>query len=135
MKYSSFIGIIAALGLIATAFIPWTFYPDIHKNFTGFFSEQNAYGKPGKALIFFSIIAIALFVIPKIWAKRANIFLGAVTIAYCIKCFILFTSCYNGICPEKRAGVILILIWSALILIAALSPALKLKNTAPKSSM
>src|SRR5580700_547163 len=106
MKYSWVIGISAAMALIATSFIPWTYYPDIHKSFTGFFSEQNAYGKPGKALIFFSVIAIALFIIPKIWAKRANIFLGAMTIAYCIKCFILFTSCYNGICPEKRAGII-----------------------------
>ncbi len=128
MKYSNLIGIIAAITLIIACFIPWTYYPDIHKNFTGFFSEGNNYGKPGKVILFFSIISIAFFIIPKVWAKRANIFVAGIIIAYCIKCFILFTSCYSGICPEKKAGIFLILICSILILATAVSPDLKLKS-------
>jgi len=128
MKYSNLIGITAAIVLIVACFVPWAYYPDINKNFTGFFSEGNNYGKPGKVIIFFSIIAIAFFIIPKVWAKRSNILVTATTVAYCIKCYILFTSCYSGICPEKKVGIILILICSILILIAAVSPDLKLKN-------
>ena len=128
MKYSNLIGIIAAIVLIVACFIPWAYYPDINKNFTGFFSEGNNYGKPGKVIIFFSVISIAFFIIPKIWAKRANILVAATTIAYCIKCYILFTSCYSGICPEKKVGIFLILIFSILMMIAAVSPDLKLKN-------
>jgi hypothetical protein len=128
MKYSNLVGIIAAIVLIVACFIPWAYYPDINKNFTGFFSEGNNYGKPGKVILFFSIIAIAFFIFPKVWAKRANILVAGTIVAYCIKCFILFTSCYSGICPEKKIGIFLILICSILILATAVSPDLKLKS-------
>ena len=128
MKYSNLIGIIAAIVLIVACFIPWAYYPDINKNFTGFFSEGNNYGKPGKVILFFSIISIAFFIIPKVWAKRSNILVAGTIVAYCIKCYILFTSCYSGICPEKKAGIFLILICSIVILATAVSPDLKLKN-------
>jgi hypothetical protein len=129
MKYSTWIGILAALVLVVACFMPWAYYPDINKNFTGFFSEANAYGKPGKALIFFAVVVSILFVIPKIWAKRVNVFFCAATIAYCVKCFVLFTTCYNGICPEKKTGVFLILLASATMLLASLLPDLKLKGS------
>jgi hypothetical protein len=128
MKYSTWIGIIAALALTAASFIPWAYYPDINKNFTGFFSEANVYGRPGKTLIFFSIAAILFFLIPKIWAKRVNVLICALALAYCIKSYVLFTTCYSGICPEKKAGIFLILVASALMMISALLPDLKLKE-------
>ena len=81
MKYSQWLGIGAALLVIAACFMPWAFFPDLQKDFTGFFSEQNRYGRPGKVLVAFSVLQIVFFLIPKIWAKRANIFLGAITFA------------------------------------------------------
>jgi hypothetical protein len=122
------VGIIAALILIASCFIPWTYYPDIDKTFTGFFSQANAYGKPGKAIIFFSVLSIILFIIPKIWAKRFNVLVNAITIAYCIRSYVLFTSCSSGVCPEKKIGIFLIIISSALMLVASLLPDLKLND-------
>jgi hypothetical protein len=128
MKYSMSVGIIAALVLIVACFIPWSYHPDIDKTFTGFFSQANAYGKPGKAIIFFSVLSIVLFIIPKIWAKRFNVLVTAITIAYCLRSFVLFTSCAGGVCPEKKVGIFLILISSAIMLVAALLPDLKLKE-------
>jgi hypothetical protein len=133
MKYSTWIGVTAALVLIFASFIPWTYYPDIDKTFTGFFSEGNIYGKPGKVLSFFSILAIPLFMIPRVWAKRLNMLVTALTIAYCVKAYILFTSCYRGICPEKRTGIFLILIASGVMIIAAILPDLKLKEKGIKN--
>ncbi len=128
MKNSQWIGIAAALLLIGACFLPWAYFPDLQKDFTGFFSEKNAYGRPGKVLVFFSVIAIVLFLIPKIWAKRTNIFVGALTIAFGIKCFLLFTACYKGICPDKKLGIFLVLFASALMTLAAILPDTKLKE-------
>jgi hypothetical protein len=128
MKYSQWIGIAAALLLVAASRMPWAYFPDLGKEFTGFFSEQNRYGRPGKVLTFFSVIMIVLFVIPRIWAKRTNIIVAAITVAYAIRSYILYTSCYHGICPEKRPGIFLVLLGAAIAVAAALLPDLPVKE-------
>ena len=120
MKYSQWIGIAAALLLVAACFLPWAYFPDLGKSFTGFFSEQNRYGRPGKVFIFLSSVMILLFLVPRVWAKRSNIFVTAVTLTWGIKSYILYTSCYRGICPEKRAGIFLVLAATVIVLAAAL---------------
>ena len=127
-KILHWIGLSACITLIIACFIPWTYYPDIDKTFTGFFSQANAYGKPGKAIIFFSVLSIILFIIPKIWAKRFNVLVTAISIAYCVRCYVLFTTCVGGVCPEKKVGVFLIVICSAIMLVSSLLPDLKLKD-------
>jgi hypothetical protein len=132
MKYSQWIGIAAALLLIAACFMPWAYFPDLGKDFTGFFSEQNRYGRPGKLLSFFSVVMISMFVIPKVWAKRTNMIVAAITVAFVIRSYILYTGCYGGICPEKRAGIFLLLLASAAVAVAALVPDLPVKQEATK---
>ncbi|HEV3412921.1 MAG TPA: hypothetical protein VG101_10595 [Puia sp.] len=122
MKYSQWIGIAAALLLAAASFMPWAYFPQLGKEFTGFFSEQNRYGRPGKVLIFFSIAMMVLFAIPKVWAKRTNIVLAVFNIAYALRCYILFTACYCGGCPEKRTGIFLVVGAAAIMVVAALLP-------------
>jgi hypothetical protein len=126
MKYSKLIGIIACIILTIACFMPWTYHADIHKTFTGFFSEKNAYGRPGRFLVFFSIVSCVLILLPKVWAKRTHIFLSALFTGFAIKSYILFTSCYNAYCPEKKMGVYLILISSIVILIISIFPDMKL---------
>lgn len=128
MKYSQWIGIAAALLLIAACFLPWAYYPDLQKNFTGFSSERNVYGRPGKVLVFLSVLAIVLLIIPRVWAKRSNMLLGAVILAFSIKCYLLFTACYKGTCPDKKEGIFLILIAPAIMTLAAILPDIKLKE-------
>ena len=128
MKYSQWIGVAAALLLAGACFMPWAYYPDLDKEFTGFFSELNRYGKPGKVLIFFSAIEIILFLIPKVWAKRANILVAGMAIAFGVKSFILYSACYRGICPERRLGLWLVLVASAIAVIATLLPNLPVKE-------
>ena len=127
MKYSQWIGIAAALLLIAACFMPWAYFPDLGKDFTGFFSEKNIYGRPGKVLIFFSGIGILLFIIPKVWAKRSNIFVSALAIAFAFKSYILYTSCYGGLCPDKKIGIFLVLASTLIMLVAALLPDLPVR--------
>ncbi|HEV2355099.1 MAG TPA: hypothetical protein VGR89_12705 [Puia sp.] len=128
MRYSQWIGIAAAVILIIASFLPWAFFPDLNESFTGFFSERNRYGRPGTVLIFFSVVMIVLYLIPKVWAKRANILVAAISFAFCIRCFMLYTACYSGICPGKEAGIIIVLVASAITLAAALLPDLPVRQ-------
>ena len=125
MKYSQWIGIVAAIALVISCFMSWTWYPDLGKAFTGFFSEDNNYGKPGKVFVVLAIVGVAFFLIPRIWAKRWNLLVGALTVAFAIKSFIVFSGCYRGICPTKLAGLWIMLGSSILMLVMTLLPDLK----------
>ena len=128
MKYSQWIGIAAVLLIVAGCFMPWAYFPDLDKNFTGFFSEQNRYGRPGKVLIFLGVFAIIFFLIPRLWAKRANIFVAAVMLAWGFKSYLLYTACYRGTCPGARAGLFIILGGAVVVMVASLTPNLPVKN-------
>ena len=128
MKYSKYIGLFAACLLILACFMPWAHYPDIDKTFTGFFSEQNRYGKPGKLFVALAIICSVLFLLPKVWAQRLNMVMAVLTIAFAVRTYILFTACYRGICPEKQLGIYLLVGCSFIMLLASVLPDMKLKE-------
>jgi hypothetical protein len=128
MKYYKQIGLIACILLVISCFLPWAFYPDLHKSFNGFFSEMDIYGKPGKVFIFFAVISAILILLNKIWAKRTLIFLAAFNVGYLIRTYILYTSCYRAFCPEKQYGLYLLIVGCVLLLIVSFFPNLKLKD-------
>ena len=134
MKYYKQIGWLACALLIASCFMPWAYYADINKSFTGFFSEQNAYGKPAIVFVFIAVGSAVLIYLDKIWAKRTQIFLSAVNIGYLIKTYILFTSCYNAYCPEKKFGLYVLMASSVSLLIVSLFPDIKLASPKPPDS-
>lgn len=128
MKYSKWIAIAACVLLIVACFIPWTYHADVQKNFTGFFSEKDAYGTPGKYFIFFAGLSIVLWMLGKVWSQRTLLFVGGIMVAYAIKTYTLFTSCYNAYCPEKKLGIFLIIGLSLVIFAMALFPDVKFKK-------
>ena len=128
MKYYKWIGWLAGLLLIVSCFMPWVYYGDLNKSFTGFFSEQNIYGKPGIFFTFIAAVSILLISIDKVWAKRTCIFFSALNIGYLIKTYILFTSCYNAYCPEKRLGLYLVMLSSVVLLIVSIFPDVKIAD-------
>jgi len=122
------IGLIACITLVVSCFMPWAYYADIKESFTGFYSYQNNYGRPGKFLTIIAVIAFTLMYLPKIWAKRSNMFVCALGVGYAIKSYILFTSCYNAYCPEKQAGIFIMMIATILMLISSVLPDLKIDS-------
>lgn len=126
VKYLHWIGIAACITLIVSCFLPWTYHADLNQSFTGFYSYDNHYGKPGKFLILFAIIILVFMVLPKLWAKRANLFICALTAAYAVKTFILFGSCYNNYCPQKLFSLYLMVASAVMMLIAAGFPNTKI---------
>lgn len=128
MKYYKQIGFTASLLLVICCFLPWAYYPDLHKSFTGFFSENGVYGKPGKVFIFFAVCSVILIFIDKLWAKRALIFISAFNIGYLIRTYILFTSCYSTFCPQKQYGIYLLMFSCTALMIISFLPDLKVKD-------
>ncbi len=122
MKYYKQVGYFACALLILSCFLPWAYYPDLNKNFNGFFSENNNYGKPGVFFTFLAVAGIILVYLDKIWAKRVMLIVTAFTLGYLIKTFILFTSCYNAYCPQKKAGIYLLALSCILIAIVSVFP-------------
>ena len=132
MKNYKKIGWLACLLLLVSCFIPLTYYADLNKNFTGFYSEQNIYGKPGMFFVFIAIVSAVLIYLDKIWAKRTHIFLCALNLGYLIKTYILFASCYNAYCPEKKFGIYLLIFSCILLFIVSIFPEMKLANKQSK---
>ncbi|MCS3800686.1 hypothetical protein [Niastella sp. OAS944] len=128
MKYSQWIGIAVAIILVLSGFLPWTYHPDLDKSFTGFFSENRAYGKPGNVFAVMSVITITFFAIQRIWAKRWNVFICAIVLAYALRCYIVYTGCYRGTCPDKKIGIWVMLLSAIVMMLMALFPDMKLKE-------
>ena len=128
VKYLHWFGIVACITLIISCFLPWVHFVDINQQFTGFYSYKNFYGKPGKFLVLLAAISLAFILLPKVWAKRTNLFLSALAVAYGIKSFVLFSSCYNNYCPQKLFGIYLMLACTVVMLISSVFPDLKLKR-------
>jgi len=80
------------------------------------------YGKPGKLLLILAGITTACSFIKVLWLKRTAFLAGGLNVAYAIKNFLLFGSCYRGYCPEKQFGLYLMLVCSILIFIMAFLP-------------
>lgn len=125
------IGAIACLSLIISCFLPWAYLADnnipleAERTFTGFFSYQNYYGKPGILLVPLALVVMIFMFTPKLWAKRINLFASALIVAFAISKYTQFSSCYNAYCPEKKGGIFLMLFSSFVILIVSIFPRVK----------
>jgi hypothetical protein len=126
MKYSQVIGIISALAIIAICYMPWVYISSIHFTVTGLHAEETSFGKPGLLNIVFAGLAIIFFSIQKIWAKRTNVFIVTINFAWAFRNFLLVSTCQSGDCPEKKAGIYLLLIVSLIMLLMSFLPRIKL---------
>jgi hypothetical protein len=118
--------------LVISCFFPWAYYPDpqireeAQRTFTGFYTYENHYGKPGKFLALIAAVSFILKLLPRIWAKRADLFVTGIGIAYAARIYVEYTGTYIGINPEKKYGLFLMLVFILLIFLASLFPDLKL---------
>jgi hypothetical protein len=128
MKYSQLVGVVAALAIIGLCFVPWIYIPSVHITVTGLHAEGTSFGKPGLLSIYFSTISIVFFLIPRIWSKRANVFIATINFAWAIRNYILLTACLGGECPEKKAGLYLLVLASLVVLLMSFFPKITVKS-------
>jgi len=125
MKYSQLFGCIAVIILGGVCYLPWSYIGEKNIIITGMSAPGTVYGKPGLMHIVLGFILILFFLIRKIWAKRINVFIGAINLAWSIRNYILLSTCFMGECPQIKFGVILEIILSGFILIMTFFPDLK----------
>jgi hypothetical protein len=126
MKHSQTIGILAVIVLAVLCFFPWIHIPGREITVTGFSSEGTRFGKPGLFHMVFSVLMLICFLLPAIWAKRTNVFLAALNLAWSFRNYLLLSACFMGECPEKKPALYGIVLLALLIQVMSLLPKVKL---------
>lgn len=128
MRYMKWIGLLALILLVVSCFLPWVIITSQSIIVSGVDSTGTNFGKPGYVHFILGFLFIIFHFIPRLWAKRVNLLVGALNIAWAVRNYLIISMCRTGECPEKQIGLWLVLGASVLMLIAALFPDLKLKD-------
>jgi len=117
--------------------MPWTHYNSINETFTGFnvkpFANKVYYGKAGLVITVMTSIILLLMLIPKTVAKRINLFVAAVLVAYAVRTYTIFTSSLFEGEVQRLTGIYLVLILPFVILMCCVFPYIK-NNSKEKNS-
>ncbi|MGB3005669.1 MAG: hypothetical protein WBC06_04105, partial [Chitinophagaceae bacterium] len=122
------IGLAAGGLLIASCFMPWVLIESRNITISGLDSTGTNYGKPGVFHLFFAALFLIFHLIPQLWAKRFNLPVAALNIAWAIRNYLVIATCQVGECPDRKLGLYMMLLGSVLMLAAALFPDIKLKE-------
>jgi hypothetical protein len=128
MKFSKWVGVAMALLVIGSCLLPWVYIEPINSTVTGVSAPGTNFGKPGLMNIIVSVLAIFLFLIQRVWAKRTNIFLCAFNLAWTARNFIIIPACAAGDCPTKKIGIFLVALFSIFMMVAALFPDMNIEE-------
>ncbi|MFT4203044.1 MAG: hypothetical protein QM610_03950 [Chitinophagaceae bacterium] len=128
MKYSQQIGVVLCLLLVGACYLPWAFYPSIQFDATGMNAQRLGYGRPGLFHFIFSAVNIVLFLVPKVGAKRINLFIAAMNFAWGIRNFSLYSTCSAGECPVRKMGLYITLILAVGIFVMSMLPTTRVKR-------
>lgn len=124
MKYSQQIGVIAALALIGVCFMPWIYVEQLNLTLNGLngkISDSLTFGRQFIPHTFFCCVLIILFLVPKVWAKRVNLFFGFLNLSWAIKNYIIFSMCRPN-CPQVKAGLYLLVAIALVIQVCVFLP-------------
>ncbi|HVX28674.1 MAG TPA: hypothetical protein VHB70_20155 [Parafilimonas sp.] len=126
MKYSQLLGVIAVILLALVCYLPWSYIPEKSITITGMSAPGTMFGKPGLMHLVLGVPLLIFFIIPKIWAKRTNVFIAAINIAWSVRNYILLTTCFMGECPQKKWGLILSIALSSFIIVMTFFPKIRI---------
>jgi hypothetical protein len=121
------IGLLAAVVLVVACFFPWVFIESKNITISGINAGGTSFGRPGYFHLVLATLYTVFHLTPRIWAKRSNLLITALNVAWAARNYFLISACSGGECPEKRAGLYLILIASFLMLVAALFPKMNIR--------
>jgi hypothetical protein len=128
MKYSQSIGIALVLAFGVVAYLPWISIPSLHIFIKGMDSGGTLFGKPALFNLICCGCALLFFAVPRLWAKRANIFATTMNLAWALKNFIVLSICREGECPERLPALYLMFLLALGILVMSFLPKIDLKK-------
>ena len=126
MRWMKWAGLIAAILLIVSCFTTWITIPSKDIIVSGVDATGTSFGKPGYFNLLMTLFFIVFTLIPRIWAKRVNLLVTAMNVAWAIRNYFLISACQGGDCPEKHGGFFLMLAASVLMMISSFFPDIKL---------
>lgn len=128
MRYMKWIGLMAVILLVVSCFTPWVLIASKNITVSGVDSTGTNFGKPGYFHFIMAFFFTIFHLVTRLWAKRWNLVIVALNTAWAAKNFFIISACREGECPEKQAGLYLILLASVLMLVSALFPDIKLNE-------
>ena len=131
MKHSQLIGIAACICLITVCFCPWIEVASLQQTFNGingYVNKDVSFGKQVLSHSFFCVLLCIFFLIPKVLAKRINIFIALVNMGWAFKNYILFSMCRQGECPIVKPALYLLVVFAIIIQVMTFLP----KSELPK---
>ena len=129
MKKVKWLGLFAAALLIISSWLPWAYIESRSITITGFNSTGTNFGAPAYFHLMMVAIFIPLTLIPKLWAKRLNLFVVAINTSWMLRNILVLSICRGGDCPERKMGIYLMVFSSIVMLISALFPDMKSVKT------
>lgn len=130
MNRSQWIALAAGISLLIACFMPWVYIKNPGFVISGVDTGLSRYGKPAYLHFIFTVLILVFSFIPKIWAKRLNLILAALNVAWAMRNFTIISRCEAGECPEKQIGIYLIIFSALILMVTALFPNIKLKEEA-----
>ncbi len=107
----------AAIVLMVACFFPWVIIESKNIVVSGVEAEGTSFGKPGYMHLLMALLTIALLLFRNMITLRISIFLTAFNAAWSIRNYIVISSCYGGICPEKQLALYIVVVASFLLLV------------------
>ncbi len=128
------VGLIAVIVLVVACFLPWIYIDSIATTVTGVDPKGTFFGKPGYFHLILAVCFTVFTFLQKIWAKRLNLAVAAINMAWAVRNFILLSACAAGECPQKLTGIYLVFFSSLLLLLASFFPDMEIPSNEKKSS-
>lgn len=128
LEILKYFGFLSALALCYAVFIPWVTIDSLGLTLTGMDTRGTDFGKPGYFHLIMAGAYLILTFTPRIWAKRMNLLVVALNLAWAIRNFISIPACSGGECPDKQLGIFLMLACSVILMLCALFPDIKLED-------
>lgn len=128
MKRIQWISLFLIVLIIIACIMPWVRIPVADLTITGVNTEGTRFGKPAYLHFLLAGLIVIFTFIQRLWAKRFNLLFASLNLAWAIKNFLLVSRCEAGVCPEKQAGIYLLLITSVGLLITTFFPDIEIKS-------
>jgi hypothetical protein len=127
MRFMKIAGLAAAILLVIACFLPWIYIESRSITVTGIDATGTNFGKPGYFHFAMAFWFVVFTLTSRVWAKRANLLVTALNLAWALRNFFIIPACEGGECPIKKAGLYLVLVSSLLIMASGLLPDMKEK--------
>ena len=101
MRWMKWTGIAAAVLLVISCFLTWVVIVSRNIIVTGVNAGATNYGKPGYFNLLMTLFFFAFTLTPKIWAKRINLLVTAMNLAWSVRNYFIISACSAGDCRRR----------------------------------